>query len=487
MPDGTTGNQDAWRIFRQRDFTGGENRQLLPEFLLPNQCLIAKNCIMTGEGVLETRTGKSGIYTTPLAAGITSIHRYCKSDGTHHLLIQSGTVLYKYAYDGTTVFGTPTSLATGLNAAKFRSVVWRDNLILTNGIDVVKTFDGTSLTTLAGSPPKSKVIKVYGNRLYLVDVANPNSIRFSDLEDPTTWAALNIIKIRDNDGDVITGISPQSGGLVVFKNRSIWTLYGTSLDSFRIPEAPNSDSIGCPTPDSILDEGIFLGNNNIYSFDLTAVAPISDTHRGIIEIMTLADKQASFAAYDSDKQRALFHLGSLVLCLDGRYKGITSWDTLSAKCFASLTGAGDDGAILIGDTADGMVYKLDNSTTDNEAPILTEIFTAYLDYGSIFRKVWRYFQPEIESLGSMASSIVLGYDIDYTRLEGSLDTGIMTDNSLIWGEGNWGEANWGGILRITKAFYIQKGQGNRIAFSIKALDRIRFHGYVTKYREQGAK
>lgn len=484
MQDDSNDDDQAWRYFRQRDFTGGENRQLLPDFLQPNQLLIAKNCVMTGEGVLETRTGKSAIYSTPLAAGITSVHRYAKEDGSKYILIQSGTVLYVYAYDGTTVFSTPTPLATSLNAAKLRSVVWKDKLYLTNGVDVVKVYDGSSLATLAGSPPKSTIIKVYGSRLYLVDVANPNNIRFSDLEDPTTWDALNVIKVRDGDGDVIVGLSPQPGGLVIFKNRTAWPLYGTSLVDFRIPETPMSN-IGCAAQDTILDEGIMLGHNNIYSFSLNGVEPVSDTHRGIIESLTLADKQASFAVFQEDRQRALIHIGTMVLCLDGRYKGITSWDTLSAGCFACLNAEGDDGSILIGDSADGVVYKLDNSDTDNGAPILSEIFTAYLDYGAISKKVWRYFKPELESLGSMSSPVTLGYDIDYTSLEGSKEFTVI-DDSLIWDQDNWNEANWGTTQRITETFYLHHAFGNRIAFSIKALDRIKFLGYVTKYREQGA-
>ena len=30
--------------YRQSDFTGGENRRLLPEFIGPNQLVLAQNC-----------------------------------------------------------------------------------------------------------------------------------------------------------------------------------------------------------------------------------------------------------------------------------------------------------------------------------------------------------------------------------------------------------------------------------------------------------
>ena len=485
-PDRNQETEERWEFSRNRDFTGGENRQILPEFLKPNQCLIALNMVMTGEGVLETRRGKSAVFTTPLGAGaITSVHRYAKESGTTYLVVQFGTKLYQYAYDGSTQFLTPTELANSLNAAKFRSVVWKDKLILTNGSDDVKVWDGTTFGDLAGSPPKSKYIKVYGSRLRLVDVANPNVIRSSELEDPETWPVLEAIKVRDGDGDIITGISPQDGGLIITKNRSVWPLYGTNKDNYRIPESPLSNSIGCVAPDSLLDEGMFVGANNVYLFDLAGVKEVSDTHRVVIESMTAADRANCFAVYQSNMRRALVHVGAQILCLDDRYQGITSWDTLSAASFAVLDAEGDDGAVLIGDATNGTLYKLDNSQTDDGTPITSTVQHAYLDEGIIHKKQWRYFAPEIESLGTVNSAITFGYDVDYGNLEGFKSVDSIVDNSLVWDEGNWDEKDWGEVLRITDPFYLHSVLGNRISFRITALDRIKYLGYVTKWRRHG--
>jgi len=240
--DDVKDDAQSWQYFRQRDFTGGENRLLLPESLQPNQLQLAYNCIISADGLPETRSGKSIINTTPLPTTPTSIHRFSTEAGVTKLLVQAGTVMYVATYDGSTQIGSFTSLATGLNAAKFRSASWKNKLFLTNGVDNVKSYDGTTWADLGGSPPKSEVIKVYGGRMYLVDVANPNQLRFSDLENPIVWNALNLINIRSGDNDSIVGISPQSGGLVIFKNNSIWTLYGTSLSTFKLVEAPMSAS-----------------------------------------------------------------------------------------------------------------------------------------------------------------------------------------------------------------------------------------------------
>lgn len=486
-PDRAEEKEDVWQVSRFRDFTGGENRSILPEFLKANQLSLAKNCVMTGEGILETRTGKTQVFTTSLGtSAITSVHRFAKeSTGKKYIVVQYGTALYSAEYDGTTQIASVASLATGLNAAKFRSVTWKDQLILTNGVDNVKTFSGTTLADLAGSPPKSKYVKVYGNRLWLVDVDNPNYLRFSALETPTTWDALNVIHLRDGDGDSITGLSPQDGGMVITKNRSVWVLYGTNNDDFRIPEHPLSDSVGCIAPDSLLDQGFFLGENNMYLFNLSQVSEVSDTHRDVIDSIAIADKRVAFAVYQSNQKKVLLHLGTEILCLDERYQAITSWDTLSAKCFAGLDAANDDSSVLIGDTSSGFVYKLDNVESDDGAGIPTTIQHFYDDNGLIGEKQWRYFSPELESCGDSMGLIDLVYDIDYGEKSGTKNYTGFTDPGMTWGTGYWGYDSWGDIVRLNLRYDLHKTRGNRISFKINTSDRVKYFGYVLKWRKVG--
>ena len=487
MPDRALEREDIWQVDRFRDFTGGENRNLLPEFLKPNQLALAKNCVMTGEGILETRTGKTRVFTTSLGtSAITSVHRFVReSTGKKYLVVQYGTALYSAEYDGTTQIASVASLATGLNASKFRSVVWKDQLILTNGSDNVKTFNGSALSDLAGTPPKSKYVKVYGNRLWLVDVANPNYLRFSDLETPTTWDALNVIHLRDGDGDTITGLSPQDGGMIITKSRSVWVLYGTSRDDFRIPEHPLSDAVGCVAPDTLLDQGFFLGENNMYTFNLTQVGEVSDTHRDIIDSMALSDKRAAFAVYQSNQKKVLVHIGTEILCLDERYQAITSWDTLNAKCFSVLDAAGDDSSVVVGDVATGLVYKLDNTDDDDGGGIPTTIQHFYNDNGLTSEKQWRHFMPELESCGESMGSIDLVYDIDYGLLCGQKNYTGFTDPGLVWGTGEWGTGSWGDVVRMNLRYDLHKTRGNRITFKINTSDRVRYFGYVLKWRPIG--
>lgn len=479
--------ESQWDIFRQRDFTGGENRKLLAEFLQPNQLTMAQNCVLTAEGLIESRLGKSKVNLTSLGAGpVLAIFRYAKEGGSKYLVVQHGTSLYAAAWDGASqIADFGTAVKTGLTASKpLAGVVWKDQLILTNGADVAFRFDGTACTNLGGTPPLSKIVKVYASRLWLVDVANPNQIRYCDLENYDSWPALNIIKLRDGDGDFITALSPQTGGLLLVKNRSIWPLYGTDSATIRIPEPISS--IGCPAGGAFLDEGLFLGLDNWYWASLAGIEPLPETHTPLLGRLTAAQKAAVFAVGLPEERKALFALPDEVVVMDGKYNGITTWTDLNAACFAAAKAAGDAGTLLIGDKTVGQVYALTNEANDDGTAIQTFIKLSYLDYGSPREKVWRSFLPTLQVLGEAANyEIFARYDVDRRALTGQTSFAGDLPNYLEWGEDAWGEAVWGTGSDLKEPYWLHGIRGDTVSFELRTDNRISLKGYEVKYRLAG--
>ncbi len=487
----------SWRINRQRDFTGGENLAVLPELMAPNQLLQARNMVMTADGLLETRQGKSKVNNTAGYLGegpVLSIHRFAKSSGgDKYLVVQHGTSLYAAIWDGDP--GNPiqsfTTVRSDLTAgAKLRSVVWKDKLILTNGVDNPFRFDGSSWADLNRTnpdpPPSSKYIKVYGGKLWLVDVDNPNHLRFSGLEDYDSWNQLDVINLRDGDGDVITGLSPQPGGMIITKQKSVWQLFGTNRYDIQIGEAPLSDTVGCVAPDTLLDEGLFLGPDTLYRFTLSGIQRIADTHMKLIEPVNLSMKQDAFAVSIPRESRAVCKVDTTVLNIDGRYQNITTWDSLNASCFAVADAEGDPGCLLIGDLTDGYVYSLTNSTDDDGNNITTVFQTAHRDEGSPRKKVWRYFLPEIDATDEIDAVISLRYDLDNGLTTNAKGIYPEQPNFLEWNEDAWDTAVWGPKLRIKEPYYLHGVRGNSISFTVIASNRIKLLSYLTKFIEAGA-
>ena len=480
--------EPVWNKPLYRDFTGGENLKILPEVVLPNQVLRAQNCVITNEGLLETRLGKTRINGTSLGAGpIISAHRYSKENGTRYLVAQHGTSLYAKTWDGEAQFAAfPAAIKTGLNPAKLRSVVWKDKLFLTNGVDKAFTFDGTTCVDVAAIP-LTKILVLYAGRLWAVDVTT-GFIENSNLEDYTDWSESGSYKVRDGEGDSIVALSPQNGGLVIFKQNSVQTLYGTNKNNIAIQE-PFSRRIGCIAVDSVLEDGFFMAKDNFYTFTLNGISPLPETHTPMIEVMTLAEKQAVFAIPHTLLKRGIVNMGTtsdLSLCLHAKWNGaITSWAGLNAACFAVADDKDDSNALIIGDATNGILYTYEGDT-DDTGLIETRIKTAYMDHKTTSQKEWSSFIPETEALESLVQyRMYYNYDVDFSTAGGML-TNSYVSNLLRWGLDRWDQANWGAGFMMNEPFFLHDARGNRVSFEAVCNNRIRFNGFTTKYRKVGA-
>lgn len=477
--------EPTWLRPRFRDFTGGENLKVLPEAVAPNQVFRAQNCVITDEGLLETRLGRVKINTTSLGAGgIVSAHRYTTAAGVRYILAQHGTKLYAQTWDGATPFSTfPAAVKTGLTAAKkLRSVAWKGKLILTNGTDQAFTFDGTVCTDVAAIP-KCKALYLYAGRLWCVDEAT-GFLENSNLEDYTNWTDSGSYLVRDGEGDSIVALSPQNGGMVIFKQNSAQTLYGTNKNNIQIAE-PFSRRIGCVAIDSVLEDGFFMGKDNFYTFTLNSIDPLPETHTPFISELTLAQKQAAFSVPHVTTRRGLVSLNGTAFCMHQKWNGaVTSWIGLNASCFAVADDKDDTGVVITGDATNGFLYTL-TGDNDSGAVIETRIKSAYDDHGESREKEWSSFIPEVEALDEVAYRMYYNYDLDFARSGGML-TNSYKGNALDWGVDKWLSATWGSEFRINEPFFLHDARGNRISFEVICNNRIRFNGYTTKYRKVGA-
>lgn len=476
---------EIWETHPYRDFTGGENLKLWGS--APNQAITLQNCVLSNNGIPETRLGKVAINATLGAGGITAGWRFAKENGTKYIVVQHGTKIYATTWDGVTlpvVFGA--SIKT-VNAAKLRGRVWKDRLFLSNGVDNFFYFDGTTCTDLSGSPPKTAIFTVYSGRLWAVDIAKPNSIRWCGLEDYNTWDVLDVTNVRDGDGDRLTALAPVPGGMILFKQNMAYPLYGNSRTDLQIGE-PISRYAGCVSTDSLIDAGLVLGKDNLYKFDLSSVTPWSDTHTPLFNSMTIAQKQTAHSGVHPITKRVVVFLNDnaqQTLCIHGEYGGaITSWANINAGCFFTLNAKDDSESLLMGDKTNGIVY-LYQGDKDGSSDIQTRIKTIYNDQGKTREKHWRNFIPEIDLLeDSTDYRTYLGYDIDY-RTYGGMLSASWSPNFLNWGIDKWRTATWGIGARSNEPQWLDGARGRRISFEFIASHRVRFYGYTTKFREVG--
>lgn len=482
-----------WRPQIRSDFSGGENLQTVPELLLPNQFLSGQNCIITAEGALQTRNGKTKVNTTSLGAGgIVSMHRFVTSAGNKYLVVQHGTSLYAKLWDGNgqfTDFGV--AIKTGLDVAKLRSVVWKDLLFLTNGVNNVFTFNGTTCADLAGLPPKSKIIKEYADRLFLVDVAT-DEIRFCNLNDPTVWDVGNYLKIRTADGDKVTAMSPQPGpGLIVAKQNSVWRIHGTSLNGsspFWGLDAPLTDVTGCMGPDAMLDNGLLLGKDNIFNFNLSEVRPAEETHTSYFTDLILAQKQAAVFGTYTAQRLSVLAVGDCVLCIDHKHNdAITTWKGINANCFVTLNGKDDTGDLLIGDATNGIVYRYSGSTDDGVG-IELRFKDGYKLFDVVGEKEIKYVEPFIKLYGLVTYDIQVDCDADFTGRD-IVDVvhGTTPYAGWLWDISKWDEGMWDDSeFTISPRATADLRRGTFLSVGLRTFQKIKLLGYKIVIREVGA-
>lgn len=157
------------------------------------------------------------------------------------------------------------------------ATVFNNNLVITNGIDRVMSFNSTTLTGI-DTAPKAKFIVNHKSRLFSAATASaPSSIFWSAVNDETVWDATSVEPIFSNDNGNIVGIVSFADSLIVLKDTgSVYQVYGSfDQDAYgepdfirRIDVPSNLGSIAGFTAKVGVDNKIyFLAQTGVYSID----------------------------------------------------------------------------------------------------------------------------------------------------------------------------------------------------------------------------
>lgn len=181
-------------------------------------------CTKNNAVALESGARVCGIYD----AWITGV----AGSPAQHRIMNIGTKIKKDNADDTF-----TDLFTGMTAGAVPCyAMLEDLLVMSNdsGVDVPKSWDGTTAQNLAGTPPTFAFSVEHGNKLWAAGVKSaPSRLYYSVDFLPADWAGAGsgYIDISPSDGDGITGLASYRGQLWVFKGPkkgSIHRISGTS-------------------------------------------------------------------------------------------------------------------------------------------------------------------------------------------------------------------------------------------------------------------
>ena len=278
------------RAIRVDDFTGGLNLDSNSFQLAQNQSGDLMNVDLNPKGGVSSRWGFSRLHTSAiggLAAGVFNPNSlfFWSAVGNRYLLLASNDAIYHSTGGNFTSLSAPTDNDFG---ASFSNWDREDDslLYIARGYSYqTSKWDGTTLTALTASggaagvtewqndlttptgthAPKAQHVATHAERMWVAGTKEgtaefPNRVRFSHPLFPESWRQDDYIDVAGG-GSRITGIVPFGGHLLVFKQQSVWAIYGYSEDTFQLVEL--SSRLGAVNPNAIVatDRGVYFFSN----------------------------------------------------------------------------------------------------------------------------------------------------------------------------------------------------------------------------------
>lgn len=350
------------------DFSGGVNTGSPPFYIQDSQSIDEYGWDTDEHPSLKTRKGR-----TPYGALTVGITRLLTNFGNTHLVRAIGTAL-SYNSSGTTWTAIAGTFAdTDWDATNFD--VSGPVLILTNGTDNVKYWNGSTLADLnAVDAPKGKYITADNRRVY---IAVGDTISFCAFQDATNWTtALNAGTVQyytSNGGDV-TALKCFEGNVWAFKKDAFCLIFhtGDSRATHRLVEISND--IGCIAYKTVQEVGSFLfwlGQKDVYIGAGGNAAPIGEPIRSFLDSINTTYIDKCFGGTDGIR----YYLGLVtgantepdtLLVYDPRRKR-EKWHVQSQitdlRYSATLNNVWYNGG------STGQTYKMNDGTTDNGTAI----------------------------------------------------------------------------------------------------------------------
>lgn len=272
----------------------------IPKNLIKDDAWSDGNNVHFGVGYVEKVGGWRKFIGQQLDGELMAIDNYFKFNGDSYLMFVTTKRVYYYdPVNNTVVDITGDTPLTGGNEDIVITENAQDYFLITNGVDPIKYWDGISpsIADLPGlddcdggvKSVRAKAMLYFQNFLILLNTTEnghpcPQRMRTSQINDITKWKKNSDGSGESFWGDLTDGVDwgvrlmPFANYVVAYKERSIQVLSYVGGDLVW-DKRPAIIGTGLLAPRAIVDLGdehIFIGPDNIYSFDLVDVKIAGD-------------------------------------------------------------------------------------------------------------------------------------------------------------------------------------------------------------------
>lgn len=302
-----------------------------------------------------------------------------------YLIRSVGTKVQKD--DGT---GTWTDIGTGLTSAEWDSTNFNKKIIITNGTDNVKYYDGTTFGNLnATDAPKGLYITNNTLRVYIANVGvNTDWVYFSKFLDETNWTDIDssgFFQYYTPNGGPITALRVYQNLIMVFKQNSFAevTTTGQLSNKHRLLEI--SSEVGCVSSKTLIEVRgmlLWLGLTDVWLFTGGQPTPIGQNVKATLDSINTAYYSKCWAGTDGQR----YYLG-IVTGVNTEPDTLLIYDTVYKKWrIRSIAIGGMRYAATLQNqwytgTNGGQTFKMNSGTTENGTAIPYMVTSKPFDEG----------------------------------------------------------------------------------------------------------
>lgn len=349
---------------------------------------VSENTMVDGYGwdfeqypAISVRNGR----TTHGSSG-GAITRLLTNFGNTHLVRAVGTAL-QYNSSGTTwtsISGTFSN--TDWDAANFD--ISGPALIMTNGTDTPRYWNGSSLNSISGMP-KGKYVAADNLRVYTAGVSGSEDVisycAFQDALDWSTAENSGQVEFWTANGGAITALHAFAGQVWVFKKDAFGLIFHTGDANVTHRLVQGSNDIGCVSYKTVVDVGeylFWLGETNVYIGAGGTAGLVGRPIKRYLDSINQSAVSNAFAFTDNLRYYLCIPTGSntqpdTCLVYDIRFK---QWLPYSINLGGLRFGASLNNTAYAGDSS-GQTFKMNEGTTDNGTAIPWRVVSRPFDDG----------------------------------------------------------------------------------------------------------
>lgn len=325
-----------------------------------------------------------------------------------------------------------------------------------------------SLEVLNADITSAKYITQWNNFLFLanVNINNgtflPTRIYWCQVNDPTTWSAINWIEISTLDGQPITGMYPLADRLVIFKERSIYNLFFTGDSTLPfVYLVSNSPTVGCMAPYSIqeVENGlVFLSYDGFYYYDSNNSYKMSLQIQNTISSLNLSKLSNAKSLKQRNKNLYMCAVTSsdstnndTVITWDWVLNAFSLYSGMSPSAMRTVFVNGNQEEIYFADYY-GYTYEMDTGVDDYPLGIQTAISAYYwTNWKSFGDAMLQKVDPNVVIYYESSNAVLtFGYSYDFDQGIDYQNTFSLAQGTSVWGSAIWDTSTWsgsGGLLQ----------------------------------------